>query len=100
MIAQIKSHLPEMLGMLKTMVEYETPSGDTEACDALVEWLSGVVAERGGSAEIVQGEGNSNQLRATWGSGEEQILILCHLDTVWDKGEVARRPFRVLGLAT
>jgi len=97
MIAQIKSYLPDMLGMLKTMVEYESPSGDKEACDALVEWLSGVVAERGGRAEIIQGEGSSSQLRATWGSGEEQILILCHLDTVWDKGEVARRPFRVLG---
>jgi len=97
MIAQVKSHLPDMLGMLKTMVEYESPSGDTEAYDALVEWLSGVVAESGGKAEIIQGEGSSNQLRATWGSGEEQILLLCHLDTVWDKGEVARRPFRVLG---
>lgn len=97
MIAQIKSYLPDMLGMLKTMVEYESPSGDKEACDTLVEWLSGVVAERGGRAEIIQGEGSSCQLRATWGSGEEQILILCHLDTVWDKGEVARRPFRVLG---
>jgi len=97
MITKIESYLPEMLGVLKTMVEYESPSGDKEACDDLVHWLSGVVGDRGGRAEIIQGEGSSNHLRATWGSGEEQILILCHLDTVWEKGEVTRRPFRVLG---
>lgn len=97
MLSQIKSQLPEMLELLKTMVEYESPSHDKEACDALVEWLRGVVTERGGLAEVMHSEGSGNQLRATWGSGEQQILILCHLDTVWDKGEVARRPFRVQG---
>ncbi|HHY37514.1 MAG TPA: M20 family metallopeptidase [Clostridia bacterium] len=31
------------------------------------------------------------------GRGVGQILILCHVDTVWDAGEIADRPFEVIG---
>jgi glutamate carboxypeptidase len=34
-------------------------------------------------------------VRARWGSGDGGVLLLCHMDTVWDLGTLAKRPVRV-----
>jgi glutamate carboxypeptidase len=31
----------------------------------------------------------------TYGTGDRQILVLCHFDTVWPMGEAQRRPFSI-----
>jgi glutamate carboxypeptidase len=36
-----------------------------------------------------------NHYTLTYDQGEEQILVLCHFDTVWPLGEAARRPFTI-----
>ena len=36
-----------------------------------------------------------NNLVARWGKGENPILVLCHMDTVWPSGEIKKRPFIV-----
>jgi glutamate carboxypeptidase len=85
-----------MIAMLRDMVEMETPSGDKQALHRLAQYIAGRFAQIGADIEFLQPE-NGNHLRASWGSGDEQILVLCHLDTVWPIGELARRPFRVEG---
>ena len=34
-------------------------------------------------------------VRARWGDGDGGILLLCHMDTVWDLGTLAERPVRI-----
>lgn len=86
-----------MLSLLQQLVELESPSLNKVAVDRLIAHLQQVVVERGGQAEVIDQSDRGNHLLATFGSGEEQLLILCHVDTVWDIGEIGRRPFRVEG---
>jgi glutamate carboxypeptidase len=85
-----------MIAMLRDTVEMETPSADQQAVHRLAQYIAGRFTEIGAYCEFLQPNA-VNHLRASWGSGEEQVLVLCHLDTVWPIGELARRPFRVEG---
>ena len=93
MLKQFQSQLSEMVDVLKTITELESPSTDKSACDALINWLAGEVAARGGLPQIIEQVDRGNHLRAEWGTGDEQLLVLCHVDTVWSLGELAKRPF-------
>lgn len=81
--------------MLQRLVELESPSSDKGAIDRLIAHLESTVISHGGQAEVIEQTERGNHLLATFGSGTGQILILCHIDTVWDVGELAKRPFRV-----
>jgi glutamate carboxypeptidase len=85
-----------MIAMLRDMVEMETPSDDKQAVHRLAQYMAGRFAQIGADVEFLQPNAGDH-LRASWGSGDEQVLVLCHLDTVWPIGELARRPFRVEG---
>lgn len=85
-----------MIAMLRDMVEMETPSGDQQAVHRLAQYMAGRFAKIGTDIEFLQPNAGEH-LRASWGNGDEQILVLCHLDTVWPAGELARRPFHVEG---
>ncbi len=97
MLEKFRSQVPEMLDLLRQLVELESPSNDKAAIDRLIDWLAGQVTSRGGKAEILEQPERGNHLRAEWGQGQDQVLILCHIDTVWGVGEVELRPFRVEG---
>ena len=83
-----------MIAMLRDMVEMETPSGDRQALHRLAKYMEGRFSQIGADCEFPRPSAGDH-LRASWGSGDEQVLVLCHLDTVWPVGELARRPFRV-----
>jgi glutamate carboxypeptidase len=85
-----------MTAMLRDMVEIESPSDDKNALHRLMRYLTDRFAQIGAAVEFVQPDAGDH-LRASWGSGDEQVLVLCHLDTVWPIGELARRPFRIDG---
>jgi glutamate carboxypeptidase len=94
-LEHFQTKLPDMLQLLKELVELESPSQDKVAIDRLVAHLEQVVTDFGGRAEVVELPERGNHLLGTFGRGEEQLLILCHIDTVWDVGETAKRPFRI-----
>ncbi len=83
-----------MIAMLRDMVEMETPSGDKKAAYRLARYMADRFAHIGADVKSLELNDDANLL-ASWGSGDEQALVLCHLDTVWPLGELARRPFRV-----
>lgn len=89
--------LPNMLVTLKTLVELESPSTDKPLCDNLIDWLAEEVRHRGGTPSVIEHPQRGNHLRAEWGDGAEQLLVLCHVDTVWGAGEIQKRPFRIEG---
>ena len=52
----------------------------------------------GNGAQVTRSsETTGNHLRVDWGNGDEQILVLCHMDTVRSRGETSKRPFKVEG---
>ncbi|HSL93853.1 MAG TPA: M20 family metallopeptidase [Bacillota bacterium] len=97
MLRQVQDRLPEMVEMLGVLVNMESPSDSKPHVDSLIAHLAQLAAHRGGEAEVIKLADRGNHLRVEWGQGTEQLLILCHIDTVWDVGETKKRPFRVEG---
>ena len=51
--------------------------------------------ELGAAVQTLNQDEAGNHLIADWGDGDEQVLILCHMDTVWPKGTLKVRPFQI-----
>jgi glutamate carboxypeptidase len=90
----------EMLAVIGELVNRETPSSDKPRLDAFAAGLAGRLQAAAASAEIVPVEERGNHVRATFTTAQsaadtKPALVLCHFDTVWAVGTLARRPFQV-----
>ncbi|WMT53318.1 M20 family metallopeptidase [Ferroplasma acidiphilum] len=92
-----KSQQDSMLSDLKSLVEMETPSTDKVLLDKFAGYMAGYLKENLGIApEIIKSESAGNDLRlAIKGKSDNQILLLCHYDTVFPEGTIKSRPFKV-----
>jgi glutamate carboxypeptidase len=89
-----EAHLPELVSLLKDLVQIETPSQDRASLNHLVEYLVPRLQDLGGKVQVVTPTRAGDQIVCRWGSGPKGMLVLCHMDTVFDLGTVAQRPFR------
>ena len=87
--------LPEMLLALERVTNLDSPSNEKKCVDRLANVLAEMWQECGCVCTIIPQKLHGNHLKVEWGSGDEQLLVLCHMDTVWGKGETARRPFKI-----
>lgn len=92
---RLETQQENMVRMLRQVVEIETPTSNKAALDKLSNYLAAAFTEIGGSVEVIEQHTAGNHLRATWGEGDKQILILAHMDTVWPMGELEKRPFKI-----
>lgn len=92
---KLQAQQNEMTQMLRHVVELETPTLNKAALDAFAEYLTTKFMEIGAFVEVLKQDIAGNHLRATWGEGHKQVLILGHMDTVWPLGEIERRPFKI-----
>ncbi|MGX8903808.1 M20 family metallopeptidase [Streptomyces netropsis] len=83
-----------MLEDLRTLVEIESPSRDTEALAASAKAVAAVLENRlGGQATLVESAAGPH---VHWSAGgDPKVLILGHHDTVFPLGTLGRRPFMV-----
>jgi glutamate carboxypeptidase len=87
----------EMVKLLQEIVEHESPSLEKELTDQLGEWIAEQFARlTGGKTTKIPNEPYGNHIRAEWGEGEEQILVLAHFDTVWPEGTLQDKPFKIV----
>ncbi|MCD0451465.1 M20 family metallopeptidase [Actinocorallia sp. API 0066] len=80
-----------MTADLASLVEAESPSGDTAALAACRDRVADLGARLLATEPAVLGE----HLR--WGPERPRVLLLGHYDTVWPVGTLARWPFTVTG---
>lgn len=83
-----------MIEDLRTLVEVESPSRDTDALTASAAAVAAVIEARlGGRAALVESAAGPH---VHWsGGGDPRVLVLGHHDTVFPLGTLERRPFRV-----
>ena len=89
---------PAMLAALERLVVAESPSLNKARCDACADEVAELFRQRTGiRARRHRRSDRGDHLEIRIGEGTEPIVLLCHHDTVWPTGTLARLPFRVDG---
>jgi len=99
---------PALLDTLRDLVSIESGSRDSEGLDRLADLIAGRLKNLGGQVELVEPsdiykmedtpERIGRMVRATFtGTGAKKILLIAHMDTVYQRGMLAKQPFRVDG---
>jgi glutamate carboxypeptidase len=78
-----------LIDLVRELVEIESPTGETQA---LADRLATELAALGGRVQRI-----GEHVRADFDGRDRPLLLLGHLDTVWEHGTLAERPFAVLG---
>jgi glutamate carboxypeptidase len=94
-LAYLRDHLQEMTALLALLVEMESSSYDKSSIDRLGGFLAEQARGLGAMVETLPQAKCGDHLRARWGGGPGGVLLLCHMDTVWEPGTVVRRPIRI-----
>lgn len=93
-VARYSTRTHEIVALLKQLVEIESPSTDKPSVDR----VGAVVAERlralGAAVTMDEQSVTGNHVIGRWGGGPGGILVLCHMDTVYDLGTLPGRPCR------
>lgn len=85
-----------MLAALERLVLAESPSPDKARCDACADEVGELFRQRTGVTAVRHRRTSAgDHLEIRVGKGSEPIVLLCHHDTVWPVGTLARLPYRV-----
>ena len=86
-----------MLDLVAQLVNIDSGSADKAGVDAVGDVLRRLLTDRGLACELVPDSRYGDAVRATLAAGTGRpVLLLGHRDTVFSRGEAARRPFRVV----
>ncbi|MCJ0764123.1 M20/M25/M40 family metallo-hydrolase [Variovorax terrae] len=101
---------PVLLDNLQQFVSIESGSRDLEGLDKLATLIAGKLREQGGQVELIEPTAETTYrmedtpekigkiVRATFaGAGTKKIMLIAHMDTVYQRGMLAKQPFRIEG---
>lgn len=92
----LRRHEAEMLRDIQELVELESPSSDKRAVDRLGEVLARRFQSMGAHVHLHNTQNFGNHLQADFpGRAHKPVLLLGHIDTVWDLGTLAKMPYRI-----
>jgi glutamate carboxypeptidase len=79
---------------IESLVRLESPSTDKPAVDRCGAELATRLKAIGGRVERIAQKDRGDHIRAGFGVGNRQVLLLGHFDTVWPVGQLQRMPVR------
>ena len=96
MLAAAKSRLPKMIALVRRMVEQESPSFNKPAVDALGRMLAREFEQRGAKLKLHRAASFGDHLQADFAGarGGQPVMLLGHIDTVYDVGTLSGMPWR------
>jgi glutamate carboxypeptidase len=108
LLSSARARQPRYLSDLAELVAIDSGSYSPHGVNKVADWVASRLAELGFAVERVQlpdaqGHAVGDTLvarkpgRLTEGAGGRRILLAAHMDTVFDYGTAAERPFRVDG---
>lgn len=89
-----------MLRMLQRAVEIESPSNFKPGVDRLARFFANEFKILGGRVRVLRhAKAGSSLVAEFWPRprGKKGILLVGHLDTVWELGTIAQMPFQICG---
>jgi glutamate carboxypeptidase len=87
-----------VLKLLEVLVNTDSGSGDDKGLNAVAETIVRELKALGARVETLKPAepAKGTNVVATWtGAGRGKILLIGHMDTVFQPGEAAKRPFRI-----
>jgi glutamate carboxypeptidase len=101
LLAELRRRAPQMTRTLARFVRAESPSTDKPALDRLARMVATEWRRRGASVRLLRQAVAGDQVRVEWrpaaSRGKAPVLLLGHLDTVYDLGTLEKTPFRIRG---
>jgi glutamate carboxypeptidase len=91
-LAFCEAERPWLLETIEALVRIESPSTDKAAVDRCGVELATRLEQLGGRVTRIPNAQAGDILRAEYGSGPTQVLLLGHFDRVWGLGTLARMP--------
>ena len=83
-----------LLEFIEALVAIESPSDDLQAVNRCGAELASRLTALGAAMTRATPSTAGEHLRASFGSGERQVLLLGHFDTVWPVGQIQRMPLK------
>ena len=109
LLARVKQERNAFVQTLQELVSIESGSRDIEGLNRLSEVIAGRLRALGGDVQFVAPATDGIRFQDTpaqigrivlarfKGTGTRNILLLAHMDTVYERGTAARQPFRIEG---
>jgi len=95
LLSAADSHRDWAVALIEDLVRLESPSGDALALNRCGAALAHHMTTLGGRVTPIAAPGAGDHLRAEFGTGPSQVLVLGHFDTVWPVGQLERMPVRL-----
>ena len=83
-----------LLELIEALVAIESPSDDPAAVNRCGAELASRLEALGGTLTRVSSSTAGDHLRASFGKGSRQLLLLGHFDTVWPIGQLTTMPLK------
>jgi glutamate carboxypeptidase len=109
LLARVRQEQAAYLATLKDLVAIESGSRDVEGLDRAATFVAARLRAIGGEVELVPAPADMARLEDTpaqpgktvvarfRGTGKGRVLLLSHMDTVYERGSAAKQPFRIEG---
>jgi len=109
LLARVRQERAAYLETLRELVAIESGSRDLEGLDRIAALLAGKLQALGGRVELVAAGPDVYRMEDTpaqigksvvatfRGTGTRRVMLLAHMDTVYQRGMAAKQPFRVEG---
>jgi len=85
----------ELVALLTRLVEIESPTTDKAAVDRVGALVAGELRQLGAEVTVHERADAGNHITGRWdptGQDKIGILVMCHMDTVYSLGTLARQP--------
>ncbi|MFQ5921739.1 MAG: M20 family metallopeptidase [Anaerolineales bacterium] len=92
-IDEARSHLPDLLEILRRLVEIESPTPEKLAVDRAGSFVAEQMEQLGASVQRIEQSEVGDHWLGSWGSGPGGILMMVHVDTVHPIGTLEHFPW-------
>lgn len=93
-VSHFTGELPAITALIGELVKIESPTTEKTAVDRFGARIIRECLDLGGKVQVFQQAQAGDHIRCRWGSGPGGILLLSHMDTVFDLGTLHKLPFR------
>lgn len=93
--ALMKGYFDSYVADLRTITNIDSGTGDAEGSRKIAEFLKGKLEPMGAKVEFRSNARSTHVIARFKGEGRLKLLLMAHTDTVFLKGDAAKRPFRM-----